>query len=187
MATMKALDALHTRTSAPRLSEPAPSLEQLNNIYKAAFRAADHGLLRPWRYLVISGESREKLGRLFLQAALIEDPSISQVKQQKLLNKPLRAPLLLISIVSYSEHPKVPRIEQELSAGAATQNMLTAAYAQGVGAMWRTGAMAYNDTVRQGLGLEEQETVIGFLYLGTAAGPGKRLMEPKIHDFFQEW
>tara|TARA_B100000959_G_C14817375_1_gene556375 strand:+ start:369 stop:923 length:555 start_codon:yes stop_codon:yes gene_type:complete len=184
---MKALDALHTRISAPRLGEPAPTPEQLKNIYKAAFRAADHGLLRPWRFLVIREESREKLGRLFLQAALLDDPAMSEDKQQKLANNPLRAPLLLISIGSYQAHPKVPQVEQDLSAGAATQNMLLAAFAQGIGAMWRTGSMAYNDTVRQGLGLAEQEKIIGFLYLGTAIGPGKSLADPDSADYFKEW
>ena len=184
---MKALDALHRRISAPRLGEPAPNPEQLENIYKAAFRAADHGLLRPWRFLVIRGESREKLGRLFLKAALMDDPAMREDKQQKLANKPLRAPLLLISIASYQAHPSVPQIEQDLSAGAATQNMLLAAFAQGVGAMWRTGSMAYNGIVRQGLGLGEQEKIIGFLYLGTAIGPGKNLSDPDSADYFQEW
>ena len=46
--TMKALDALHTRISVPRLGEPLPDEEIIKNIYRAAFRAADHGLLPVW-------------------------------------------------------------------------------------------------------------------------------------------
>lgn len=184
---MKALDALHSRISAPRLSEPAPDQSTLDNIYKAAFRAADHGLLRPWRFLVIRGDSRNQLGELFLKASLEQDPEIPDEKQASIRNKPLRAPLILVSISSLKEHPKVPQFEQDLSAAAASQNMLVAAHAQGVGAMWRTGSMAYHPSVMKGLGLTESEKIIGFLYLGTIAGPLKTLSEPNIDDYFKEW
>ncbi|NKB32082.1 MAG: nitroreductase [Pseudomonadales bacterium] len=184
---MKALDALHSRISAPRLCDPPPDESALENIYRAAFRAADHGLLRPWRFLIIRGESRNKLGDLFLEASLEQDSEIPVEKQQNIRQKPLRAPLLLVTISSLKEHPKVPEFEQDLSAGAASQNMLVAAHAQGVGAMWRTGSMAYHPTVMKGLGLQDHEKIIGFLYLGTINGPLKTLSEPDIDEFFQEW
>jgi nitroreductase len=59
---MDALDALLTRRSSPRLTTPAPNDEQLNLLISAALRAADHALLRPWRFLSISGEGLDKLG-----------------------------------------------------------------------------------------------------------------------------
>ena len=184
---MNALDAIFTRISAPRLSEPAPDKSILRNIYKAAFRAADHGLLRPWRFLIIEGNSRSKLGDLFLSANLESDSSISPEKQSSIRNKPFRAPLILVSISSHKEHPKVPPIEQDFSTAAATQNMLIAAHAQGVGAMWRTGSMAYHPTVMTGLGLSKQEKIIGFLYLGTNNGPIRPITEPDIDGFFKTW
>ena len=185
--TMKALDALHTRISVPRLGEPLPDEEIIKNIYRAAFRAADHCLLRPWRFLVVKGSSREKLGELFLKAALENEPAIPVEKQNNIRQKPLRAPLILITISSYKDHPKVPEFEQDLSAGAANQNMLIAAHAQGIGAMWRTGSMAYASVVKNGLGLKEKEKIIGFLYLGSIQGPLKNLAEPDIDEYFKEW
>jgi len=184
---MNALDALYTRISAPRLCEPAPDDPTLENIYRAAFRAADHGLLKPWRFLIIRGESRSRLGQLFLEASLESDPNISLEKQENIRKKPLRAPLIIVTISSQKEHPKVPEFEQDLSAAAATQNMLIAAHAQGVGAMWRTGSMAYHSTVIQGLGLSKEEKIIGFLYLGSIDGPSKPIIEPEISDFFKTW
>jgi nitroreductase len=74
-----------------------------------------------------------------------------------------------------------------LSAGAATQNMLLAAFAQGLGAMWRTGALAYDPIVKNGLGLSAEEKIIGFLYIGTIDGGTKRLCEPDVQSYFQEW
>jgi nitroreductase len=62
---MDTLTALLTRTSQGALTEPAPSADVLNNAFQAALRAPDHRLLRPWRYLVIEGEARETLRRVF--------------------------------------------------------------------------------------------------------------------------
>ncbi len=184
---MNALDALHLRSSVPKLSDPLPSPEMLENIYKAAFSAADHAVLRPWRFLVVKGDSRQKLGELFVEAGLANDASLQPNAIEKLRRKPLRAPLVLVCISSYKPHPKVPEIEQDLSAGAATQNMLLAAFAQGFGAMWRTGSLAYNPIVKAGLGLSAEEKIIGFLYIGTIDGGTKRLCEPDVQSYFQEW
>ena len=65
---MDAIKALHNRVSSIRLTEPGPTKKVLDNIKKAALRAADHGRLRPWRFLVIEGEDRKKLGDLFVVA-----------------------------------------------------------------------------------------------------------------------
>ncbi|MCG8415790.1 MAG: nitroreductase family protein [Pseudomonadales bacterium] len=184
---MDALTALHTRTSSPRLSEPAPSGTVLENIYKAAFRAADHGLLQPWRFLEVRGDARARLGDLLVTAALSDDPELSEAQQEKIRCKPSRAPLLIITIASKKDHPKVPEFEQDLSAAAATQNMLIACHAQGVGVMWRTGALAYHPIVKEGLGLQAHEKIIGILYLGTHEGPTRTLSTPNLSDFVQDW
>jgi nitroreductase len=184
---MDALDALHQRSSVPKLCGPLPSQEMLDNIYKAAFRAADHAVLRPWRFLVVKGDSRERLGELFAKAGLAKDATLDAAALEKLRRKPLRAPLVLVCVSSFKPHPKVPEIEQDLSAGAATQNMLLAAFAQGLGAMWRTGSLAYDPLVKNGLGLSEEEKIIGFLYIGTIDGGTKQLCEPDIQSNFQDW
>ncbi len=184
---MNALEALHQRSSMPRLDGPAPSPAALDNIFKAALRAADHGLLRPWRFLVIQGESLNKLGNLFAEAAELKNPEISAAELEKVRLKPLRAPLIVVTISSPKEHPKVPEFEQDLSAAAATQNMLLAAYAQELGAMWRTGSMAYDPVVKKGLGLDDGEKIIGFLYLGVAAAPGKKILDEDPANFVREW
>ena len=184
---MNALEALLTRNSVPRLGEPAPAAEQLENICRAALRAADHAMLRPWRFLIVRGESRDRLGGLFVEAALASDPDMKPEEQDRLRAKTLRAPMIIVVIASHVEHPKVPAIEQDLSAGAAAQNMLNAAHAQGVGAMWRTGSMAYDRHVMAGLGLAENEKIIGFLYLGSVAGNLKKLRPEDPADYFREW
>ncbi|MDO6513020.1 MULTISPECIES: nitroreductase family protein [unclassified Neptuniibacter] len=175
---MDALELLHNRVSCPALAEPGPTKAQLDNIYQAALRAPDHGAIRPWRFLTITGSSRERLGELFLQAALADNSELAPERQEKTRKMPLRAPTLIVVIAAVCDHPKVPQLEQEVSAGCAAQNIILAAHAQGVGAMWRTGEMAYHPLVKSGLGVKEEETIIGYIYLGTA----KKLRNPPQHD-----
>lgn len=184
---MDTLTVLQKRVSSAKLTAPAPSAEQRDAIYRSALRAADHGLMQPWRFLVIEGEGLDRLGELFVQASLHDNPSLSEPEQQSLKAKPRRAPLILVAIAACRQHPKVPHVEQLLSTGAAVQNMLNAAFAQGVGAFWRTGAMAYHPVVTEGLGLGQLEQIVGFLYLGTPAKPPHEPKSVNPETFFQPW
>jgi nitroreductase len=184
---MDALTALKTRTSSPRLTSPGPTPQQMQVLYQSAVRAADHALLQPWRFIAIEGDSRDRLGDLFVKASLVTNPDMSDAEQDRLSAKALRAPLVLVVVASVTEHPKVPAIEQKLSAAAATQNILLAAFAQNLGAVWRTGELAYSTTVKEGLGLSPQEDIIGFIYLGTPAAPPRIAPDVDISTFISEW
>lgn len=182
---MQALEALQQRVSAPKLSEPAPSEAQRAEIFKAALRAADHANLRPWRFVVVEGDERQKLGELFLAASLSKTPDLDEAQQTKIRNMPLRAPLVLVAVAEYKEHAKVPELELQLSCGAAVQNLLTAAFALGVGAYWRTGSLAYDAEVKKGLKLQEKDLIVGFIYMGTPEGRSKPVPALNTEDFFQ--
>lgn len=184
---MEAIAALHNRVSQSALVAPAPAGAVLDNIKRAALRAADHAMLRPWRFLVIEGEGRHRLGELFVRAREAREGELSARERERTLGRPLRAPLLIAAIAACKTNTKVPEIEQLLSAGAAMQNMLNAAYAEGVGAMWRTGDFAYDPVVKAGLGVGDAEHVIGFLYLGTVGEPRPPQMPPDPAQFFVSW
>ncbi len=184
---MDALSALHGRVSCPRLIDPAPQGETLRNIQKAAFRAADHARMRPWRFLMLEGDSRDKLGELFIKAASYKSEELTDKQKQRIASKPLRAPMIMVVIASLKQNPKVPDIEQIISAGATAQNMITAAYAQGIGAIWRTGDVAYDQIVMDGLGLSENEQIVGFLYSGTMPVDGLEAPVLEVNDYFQNW
>jgi len=183
---MEAIDALLNRASMPLLEAPGPTESQLEIMFQAALRAPDHGALRPFRFLVIEGEARNRLGELFLEATLEDNPELPEEKRKKTLNMPLRAPSMVIVIASTKAGHKVPVLEQQITAGCAAQNMLHAAFAQGVGAMWRTGAMAYHPRVLKGLELAENEEIIGYLYLGTPSRERKVAQLP-VERFVSHW
>ena len=183
---MEALDALLNRVSVPRLVEPAPSAEQRDVMYRVALRAPDHGQLRPWRFLSIEGESLNRLGELYAQAVgLDQNASSESIEKARLM--PLRAPLIVVVIACPKEHPKVPEVEQLMAASCAAHGMLLAAHAQGVGAVWRTGAMAYDAHVAAGLGLSGAEQIVGYLYLGMPERELRKAQPLDPADFVSNW
>ncbi len=184
---MEAITALHSRVSQPVLVAPAPTGATLDNIKRAALRAADHAMLRPWRFLVIEGEGRHRLGELFVRSREAREGALPERERERTLGRPLRAPLLIVAIAACRTNTKVPVVEQLLSAGAAAQNMLNAAHAQGVGAMWRTGDFAYDPVVKAGLGVSDAEHIVGFLYLGTVSEPRSPQAPLDPARFFVPW
>ncbi|CAM3631693.1 nitroreductase family protein [Parendozoicomonas haliclonae] len=184
---MDALDVLTQRISRPVLTEPAPSSEQIELMIRAACRAPDHAGLRPYRFIRIEGERRKALGELLCAAGLELDPQLSEVAQEKLRNAPLRAPMLLLPVLTSVSHPKVPEVEQVLTVGAAVSNILNTAFALGVGAMWRSGLPSFQRSLARGLGLAEHEQLLGFLYLGTPAGRAKPVSEVNLETVLSDW
>lgn len=184
---MDALDLLLNRVSVTRLFDPAPDEAQLDLLFRAAMRAPDHGQLRPWRFLVIQGAAREQLGELFVESLKQSDADCGEDAVQKARKMPLRAPMLVVVIARLQPHPKVPESEQVLAAASAAHGLLLAAHAQGLGAVWRTGAFSYDQHVAKGLKLAANERLLGFIYLGTPEG---RLRTPPAlepRDFVSQW
>jgi len=172
------------RSSEPRLKAPAPSKEVLDIAMQCAARAPDHALLRPWRYLVVEGEALTNLGELFARAC---PQGAGETDLLKARNAPLRAPMVIIGVASPRHHPKVPEVEQLMSAAAGMSFLSLALTDAGYGAMWRTGPMAYSEKVKQGLGLKTSESIIGFLYTGTVAGHKPAVPRPGTEDYVAGW
>ncbi len=181
------LQFLQQRNSAPRLTAPAPSDQQLAEMLKAALRAPDHAWLRPWRFIAIAGERRADFGLVLEQALLQRNPDADEAACSKARNAPLRAPLILVATVELTEHPKVPHAEQRLSAGCAAYAILLAADAMGFAGVWRTGDPAFDRKVMNALDLSPDEEIIGFIYLGTREGKAKPLPALSTADFVSNW
>ena len=180
------LTALIGRVSPLRLVEPAPANADLDQILAAGLRAPDHGRLRPWRFLVIRGAARHRFGDVLAESLKRRKQDLSESALQSEHDKALRAPLIIVVAAAVRGNTKVPAIEQIVSAGAAAQNMLVAAHALGFGGFWRTGDAAYDDHVKQSFGLTANDEIVGFLYLGHIATPGR----PKTADplgVVEEW
>lgn len=176
------IELLLSRKSHNKLIAPAPTQEQLDIMFRAALRAPDHALLKPWRFRIYEGEALHQLAEHMVVAAKHDDPEIAEDKLAKLKTKPFRAPMVIVASVVIQEHPKVPEIEQVLSGGASVQNLLMAAHFQGVGAMWRTGTLAFSRKLMALLGMTDKETLIGFIYLGTEEGEKRQARVSEIEE-----
>jgi nitroreductase len=159
-------DLIAERRSSPRVVDPAPDDTVMARLLAAAVSAPDHGRLRPWRFITIRGEARSKLGDLLAEALKAREPGATPDVLDRERQKPMRGPLVLVVAAVRAADSKIPFVEQQMSAAAATQNILMAAYALGVGAIWKTGDAAYDDRVKVGLGLRPEDSIVGFLYVG---------------------
>jgi len=162
---MDALELLVNRRSASRLADPAPAGEQLENILRAGMRAPDHGTLQPWHFFIIEGEGRERFSALLEQGAIAAEQDDKAVEKAR--NAPFRAPMIIAVVAKCQPHHKVPKWEQEMSAGCAVMAMQMAAVAQGYNGIWRSGPLTDSPVVREGLGCGADDKIVGFLYLGT--------------------
>ncbi|HSP26811.1 MAG TPA: nitroreductase [Saliniramus sp.] len=164
------IDLLSARRSTPahKLSEPAPGEEQLSRLLTIASRVPDHGKLTPWRFIVIRGEARERLGETIASAYAADNPGADAERLQQQRGLLARAPLVVAVVSQASPHPKIPEWEQVLSAGAACQNLVIASNAAGFGANWITEWIAYDRRILDALGLSPEERIAGFVHIGTA-------------------
>lgn len=182
---MDAMTLLLERQSHGKLEGSAPTSEQLDYLYRAALRAPDHGELRPWRFIEYSGAGREALGEMFAQAELADNPEASDKILEKARSRPLRAPVIIAVIAAVKTSRKVPRIEQVISAGCAAHAMLYAAHAQGLGAMWRTGDVAHHGSVHGAMGLDHDDELLGFIYLGHRHSEDRKYKALSPADFVE--
>ncbi|ANQ22188.1 nitroreductase [Vibrio natriegens] len=180
---MEALDLLLNRRSVGKLSAPAPEGKVLENIIRAGLRAPDHAGLTPWRFVISQGKGLNKLSDILVKAALADNSEESVV--EKLKNAPFRAPMVITVIAKVTPHEKVPALEQYLSAGCAVQAMQMAAVAQGFRGFWRSGPWMFHPVVHKAFGLEGEDEIVGFLYLGTPDGTPMKVPERDLSKFVE--
>ncbi len=184
-----ALAALDARRSVPSrlLGAPGPTHEQLLRLLASAVRVPDHGKLVPWRFLRIAGDARLALGELLAARALERDPATPDAAVEKDRQRFSFAPVVLAVIGSPVAGHKVPLQEQLLSGGAVCFALLQAAQALGFGAQWLTGWPAYDPVVTARLGLEPDETVLGFIHIGTATAEAPERQRPDPLSLLSDW
>ncbi|MCA1307766.1 nitroreductase family protein [Microbacterium esteraromaticum] len=153
---MNAREAALARTSWSKVTEAAPTRDELVPLIEAAGRVADHSSLRPWRLIELRGDDRLTLGAALAEAAGDDKPS----------TKPLRASLLIAIVASYRKTDKVPRWEQEAVASGVAHTLSLLLDEAGWGVIWRTGGLTRAEAVARAHGLHENEELLGWLYVG---------------------
>ncbi len=163
---MDTLTALHTRTSIGKVKPDPVPRALIEKLLAAGAQAPNHYKVRPWRFVVLTGAGRERLGEAMAEALRARQPDAPAEGLQAERAKPLRAPVLIAVGVDRPAAAKVVEIENVCAAAAAAQNILLAAHALGLGAMWRTGPAASAPEVKHLLGLAPDQHLLGFIYVG---------------------
>lgn len=163
---MDAIEAIRSRTSVKRFSNRAVEREKIEQLLDAGVQAPNHHKVRPWRFVVVSGEAREKMGAIMAEVFRQKFPSAPPEAVQKEAAKSLRSPVIIAVAVDKPAEPRVLEVENVCAAAAACENMLLAAQALGLGGHWRTGDSAHAPEMKRFLGFAEDQELIAFLYIG---------------------
>ncbi len=167
---MDLFEAIQNRRSIGKVKPDPIDQATIKKLLEAAAWAPSHYKTEPWKFFILTGEGRRPLGRTLAEIASegMENP-LSEENQtilKKQEDKPFRAPLIIAVAVMPSANPKVIEIEEIGAVNAAIQNMLLAAHALGLGAIWRTGQPTYHAKMNKLFGLREQDGLLGFIYIG---------------------
>ena len=182
------LSALATRRSGkPRdLGGPGPSDAELTEMLGVAARTPDHGKLAPWRFVTIAAGQRAAFGDLLVRAYAQANPGAAVHDLDSARAFAHQAPALVVVLSAPVVGHKVPVWEQELSAGAATMNLLHAAHAMGYAAGWLTGWAAFSDTVRAAFG-PAGTRIAAFVFIGTPSRPLEERPRPDAGQLVSSW
>jgi nitroreductase len=182
------LEGLLSRYSVgtKHLSDPAPTLAELQRMTEAALRAPDHAGLVPFRLAAIRGDARERLADLFEQAAALAGKSAADAARDRL--RALDAPLLVAVIARIDPgHPVATLHEQWMTVGGALTNLLNAAHAMGYGGKMLSGGKVRAAPVVAAF-CEPGEQLVGWVVLGTPRKPGTpKFNKPDAADVMRDW
>ncbi|BCQ56568.1 nitroreductase [Burkholderia gladioli] len=181
------VDILLSRQSHFQLAEPAPRDEEIELIFDAAMRAPDHAQLRPWRFALIRDEARAELAEVLVELAAAREPQLTRDELESRGETARSTPLIIAVAAAIREDGGIPEVEQLLSTGAATMNMLNTIHALGYGAFWITGDDSYDPKLPAALDFEPGDRLLGFLLVGTPVSRDAPPPRPSRADHVREW
>ncbi|MFC4104034.1 nitroreductase family protein [Paenibacillus xanthanilyticus] len=167
---MELFEAIHGRRSVGKVKQDPIAREKIERILEAGIWAPNHRLTEPWRFFVMTGEGRGKLGNAYAAIAREGEPESeseeSLAKAEAARKKAYRAPLVIGVAVVPQDRSGVIEIEEYGAVFAAVQNMLLAIHGLELAAVWRTGEPCYHPLMNEAFGLREQDRMLGLLYIG---------------------
>ena len=154
------------------LERPVPR-ELIDELIDLATTAPNHYRTNPWRFVVLTGPARARIGQIAADAAARQpDAKDAIVERQRV--QFLRAPAVIVVAAAPDEDP-IKHFENKHSVAAGVQNILIGATAHGLASAWRSGpAMvdpAVSGPVKEALGLEPGDEIVAFVYVGFPVGP----------------
>ncbi|HRI25851.1 MAG TPA: nitroreductase [Ferruginibacter sp.] len=141
--------------------------------------APNHGQQEPWQFSVFTGDGLRAFADF--QSGLYKQDAgdaFNEAKYIKLQQQPLKASHIISLGMKRSTKKNIPEIEDIEAVACAVQNIYLSVAAYGLGGYWTTGGVTYNEKAKPYLGLEENDKLLGFFYIGhigVPSAPGKRI------------
>jgi len=179
---MDVFEAIHNRHMQAKVKPDAISRALIEKLLSAAVQAPNHYKVRPWRFVVLTGDGLNNLGDVFAASFLDRQPDLPQEALDKTRALPLRAPVVIAVGVDKPSEPKVLEIENIVAVATACQSILLAAHAEGLAVKWRTGEWAKDAKVKEFLGFSADQHVIAFLYIGYPEFIAEHEPRPSFED-----
>lgn len=182
-----ALAALAQRHSVgPRwLTDPAPDDAALRRALACALRAPDHGLLRPWRAVLVPREHRAALGDLFTAIAQEQGRDEHEIARER--ERAERGPALVAWIARIQPGiDDVPEHEQWIATGGALTLFLSALHLMGYGAKTLSGRKCAHPLLRQAF-CHPDETLVAFVAIGTPTRTAQPRGCDDLDDHWRIW
>lgn len=140
----------------------------IEEILENANWAPTHGLTQPWHFTIFHGEGLQKLAEF--QAELYKNATSPELfleaKYNKLITNPTQCSHVIAIGMKRDTRGKIPEIEEIESVACAVQNMHLTCTAYGIGAYWGSGGVTYLEEAKPFFGLEPQDKLLGFFFMG---------------------
>ena len=160
------LGPLLTRRSASVLLEPGPDPAELEAILQAAATVPDHGGVRPWRLVVVSGPSRELLADALAATFAEHRPDIDP---ERVRRKAFAAPTAIAVASHVDTSRRLPVWEQVATATCTGFAMVLAAHQLGLGAVWKSLPFNQSRALAAFMDMGPDDQFLGWVNLGRLA------------------
>jgi len=162
-------EVMRTRRSIGKVRADSIERATILELIELATSAPNHHMNEPWRFVVVQDEGRATLGTAHAAAYLRSHPDATAEVLTREAARFMRAPVVIVAIVAPASDDPLTIREDRDAVAAAVENLLLAAHARGLGAMWRTGTMADEPELLDALGVVAPQAVVAFIYLGLPA------------------
>ncbi|MEO6330276.1 MAG: nitroreductase [Ginsengibacter sp.] len=134
--------------------------------------APNHGQSEPWQFTVFTGDGLKEFASLQSEMYRQEaKDDFAEGKYLKLQQQPLKASHIIAIIMKRTAKKNIPEIEDIEAVACAVQNIYLSVAAYGLGGYWTTGGITYSENAKHALGLEKEDKLLGFFYIGHVAIP----------------
>lgn len=168
---MEVNHAIVTRQSIGRVKQDPVPKALVEKVLESAVHAPNHKITEPWRFHVFAGKGRGEFARARAELARLqaeaegEEEEFAAGRISRERKKAFRAPVV-IAVISKGGRDEVETLENYAACAAAVQNMQLTAHSLGLATIWRTGPVAYHPYMRDFFGLEENDRIVAYVYLG---------------------